>query len=130
MIVVESPAFAEGDELPAEYTCDGENVSPPLRWSDVPEGATELRVSVTDPDAPGGTFTHWLVRGLDASATGVERGEVPPGATEENNDFGDVGYGGPCPPSGPPHRYVFAVEGIDPNGQVLDAGRLTTTYSR
>jgi phosphatidylethanolamine-binding protein (PEBP) family uncharacterized protein len=74
MIEVKSPAFSDGDEVPTQFTCDGENISPPLRWSGVPEEAAELRVSLTDPDAPRGPFTHWLVTGVDPSAAVSSRG--------------------------------------------------------
>jgi Raf kinase inhibitor-like YbhB/YbcL family protein len=130
MIRIGSPALSEGDAVPTRFTCDGENVSPPLRWSDVPEDATELRITLTDPDAPRGTFTHWLVTGVDPATSEVEEGAVPAGGTEGQNDFGDTGYGGPCPPAGAPHRYVFTVEALDATGNVLGSGQLTTTYSR
>src|SRR5919204_2160934 len=74
MIEVRSSAFSEGDTLPVDFTCDGDNLSPPLSWSSVPEGATELRISVRDPDAPSGTFTHWLVVGVDPASTEVGQG--------------------------------------------------------
>ena len=130
MIEVESPAFSEGDTVPVRFTCDGEDVSPPLRWSGIPEGATEIRISLTDPDAPRGTFTHWLVTGVDVSASGAEQAEVPAGGTEQRNSSGKTTYAGPCPPSGPPHRYVFTVEALDATGSVLESGQLTTTYGR
>jgi Raf kinase inhibitor-like YbhB/YbcL family protein len=130
MIQIESPAFSEGDVVPTRFTCDGENVSPPLRWSDVPPEAAELRISLTDPDAPRGTFTHWLVTGVGTQASGVDEGQVPEGGTEQRNSFDDPGYGGPCPPSGSPHRYVFKVEALDAAGNILDSGQLTTTYAR
>jgi Raf kinase inhibitor-like YbhB/YbcL family protein len=130
MIQIESPVLSEGEAVPARFTCDGENVSPPLRWSGVPDDAKELRISVTDPDAASGSFTHWLVTGVDPSATEVEEGTVPAGGMEGRNDFGDTGYGGPCPPKGAPHRYVFSVEALDASGAVLASGRLTTTYGR
>jgi Raf kinase inhibitor-like YbhB/YbcL family protein len=106
--------------MPTRFTSDGENVSPPLRWSGVPEDATELRISLTDRDAPRGTFTHWLVTGVDRATSKVEEGAVPVGGTEGRNDFGDTGYGGPCPPAGAPHRYVFTVEALDAAGTLLD----------
>jgi Raf kinase inhibitor-like YbhB/YbcL family protein len=128
---VKSSAFSEGDTVPVQFTCDGDNVSPPLSWSGVPEGATELRVSVTDPDAPSGTFTHWLVTGIDPSSTDVGQGMVPAGGTEQTNSFGETGYGGPCPPRGKgPHRYVFTVQALDASGAVLASAELTTTYGR
>ena len=131
MLDVESSAFSEGDTVPIQLTCDGDNISPPLSWSEVPDDATELRVSLTDPDAPSGTFTHWLVTGVDPSSTDVAQGMVPEGGTEQTNSFGDAGYGGPCPPPGDdPHRYVFTVEALDAAGNVLASGALTTTYGR
>lgn len=130
-IEVTSSAFSEGATVPTEFTCDGDDTSPPLAWTGVPPGAAELRVSVTDPDAPDGAFTHWLVTGVDPASAGVEAGSVPVGGTEEPNGFGDTSYGGPCPPPGDdPHRYVFAVEAVDGSGNVLGSGRLTATYGR
>jgi Raf kinase inhibitor-like YbhB/YbcL family protein len=130
MIQIESPALSEGAAMPTRFTCDGENVSPPLRWSGVPEDATKLRISLTDPDAPRGTFTHWLVTGVDPATSKVEEGTVPVDGTEGRNDFGDTGYGGPCPPAGAPHRYVFTVEALDAAGNIVGSGQLTTTYGR
>jgi Raf kinase inhibitor-like YbhB/YbcL family protein len=127
---IESSAFSEGDTVPVEFTCDGDNVSPPLTWSGVPEDAAELRLSLKDPDAPRGTFTHWSVGGIDPSSSEVARGTVPAGGTEERNSFGEAGYGGPCPPSGATHRYVFTVEAVDARGEVLASAELTTTYGR
>jgi Raf kinase inhibitor-like YbhB/YbcL family protein len=127
---LESPAFSEGDTLDPRFTCDGENLSPPLTWSGVPEGASELRLGVTDPDAPSGSFTHWMVSGIDPSAPGVGQGAVPAGGTEEPNGFGDAAYGGPCPPKGAPHRYVFTIEALDDAGIVLASAELTSTYGR
>jgi Raf kinase inhibitor-like YbhB/YbcL family protein len=131
MFEVESSAFSEGDTVPRQFTCDGENVSPPLRWSGTPEDATELRISLRDPDAPGGTFTHWLITRIDPSSSDIGQGTVPAGGTEEVNSFGERGYGGPCPPPGDdPHRYVFTVEALDSAGNVLASAELTTTYGR
>ncbi len=84
-------------------------MSPPLEWSGVPEGTAELAIQCEDRDAPGG-FVHWLLAGIPPSTTGLDAGEVPPGAIEGRNDFGDVGYGGPRPPIGDPaHRYFFTI---------------------
>jgi Raf kinase inhibitor-like YbhB/YbcL family protein len=131
VIEIESSAFSEGDTVPTQFTCDGDNVSPPLSWSGVPEDASELRLSVRDPDAPSGTFTHWLVAGIDPSSSDVGQGMVPAGGAEETNSFGEEAYGGPCPPSGDdPHRYVFTLEALDAAGDVLASGELTTTYGR
>lgn len=122
---VSSPAFEEGATVPTEFTCQGQDTSPPLEWSGVPEGTAELRLSVTDPDAPGGTFTHWMVTGIDPSTTGVEAAQVPRGGTEQENSFGKTGYGGPCPPPGPAHRYIWTVEALSEDGDVLASGSLT-----
>jgi len=131
VLELESPALSEGATVPVGFTCDGDNVSPPLRWSGVPEGAAHLRLSVRDPDAPSGTFTHWSVTGIDPSSSGVDEGSVPAGGTEEENSFGERGYGGPCPPRGhDPHRYVFTVEALDAAGEVLATAQLTTTFGR
>jgi Raf kinase inhibitor-like YbhB/YbcL family protein len=101
-----SSAFESGDEIPTRHTCDGDGVSPPLVWSDAPEEARSLALVVDDPDAPGGTFTHWLAWGLAPDAGGLEEGHAPP--VEGRNDFGKIGYGPPCPPPGHgAHRYSF-----------------------
>jgi Raf kinase inhibitor-like YbhB/YbcL family protein len=147
-IALRSPAFADGDTIPAVYTCDGDDVSPPLEWSGVPSDAAQLAVVVEDPDAPGGTFLHWVLWGLDAGQPGVDQGQVPPGAWEARNDFGRIGWGGPCPPWGSdPHRYVFTLLALSQplavearasadtvkraaEGKVLAEGRLTARYGR
>ena len=135
-IRVTSALFATGGTIPVESTCDGENVSPPLAWTGVPEGAAELHLILEDPDAPGGTFTHWNVTGIPSAPdqTGwqyVPRGSVPEGGTEQPNDLGDGPYGGPCPPPGDePHRYMFIVRALDEAGDVLAEGVLTGTYGR
>jgi Raf kinase inhibitor-like YbhB/YbcL family protein len=126
-----STAFEDGDTVPVRFTCKGDDLSPPLAWSDVPEGTTELRVSLTDPDAPGGTFVHWLVTGIDPSSAGVGQGAVPPGGTQHENGFGEANYRGPCPPPGDsPHRYVFTVEALDEIGVVLGSGELAASFGR
>src|SRR5262245_37059174 len=125
-----SPAFSEGDTLDVRFTCDGEDLSPPLAWSDVPDGSSELRLSVTDPDAPSGTFTHWLVTGIDPSAPGVGQGAVPEGGAEQENSFGNASYGGPCPPKGTDHRYVFTIEALDDAGVIIEARELNARYGR
>jgi Raf kinase inhibitor-like YbhB/YbcL family protein len=147
-ITLRSPAFADGDTIPGVYTCDGDDVSPPLEWSGVPSDAAELAVVVEDPDAPGGTFVHWVVWGLDADQAGLGQGQVPAGVREGRNDFGRVGWGGPCPPRGnDPHRYVLTLLALsDPlaveagasadtvkraaQREVLAEGRLTARYGR
>ena len=108
-----SPAFADGQPIPTRYTCDGENVSPELRWSGVPEGTSSLALTCADPDAPAGTFTHWVIWNLDPSMGGIAVDGVPTGARQGRNDFGHIGYGGPCPPPGHGvHRYVFTLYAV------------------
>jgi Raf kinase inhibitor-like YbhB/YbcL family protein len=131
-INVSSPAFSPGEAIPRQYTCDGRDLSPPLRWSGVPKGASELTLVMRDPDAPGGAFVHWNVR-MPATVGGLAAGQVPEGAVQGQNGFGRIGYGGPCPPKGdPPHHYVIMVSALSPTagGTVLATGTLTGTYAR
>lgn len=105
-----SPAFADGERIPSRYTCDGVNVAPELRWSELPRGTMSLALTCEDPDAPRGTFTHWVAWNLDPATGGIGEGEVPPGMRQGRNDFGAVGYGGPCPPRGHGiHHYRFTL---------------------
>jgi Raf kinase inhibitor-like YbhB/YbcL family protein len=99
-----SPAFRPGGTIPAAFTCDGSNARPTLVWTAPPSGTRSFAISVLDPDAPSGTFTHWLAWGLSASARSLGRTARPP--REGANDAGQRGWTGPCPPSGT-HRYVF-----------------------
>lgn len=113
-----SSAFEDGESIPEKFTCDGEDVSPPLAWENVPEGSEGLALIVEDPDAPVGTFDHWLLYNLPADVTKLAEGvptdkELENGALQGTNDFGQVGYRGPCPPSGPAHRYVFTLKALD-----------------
>jgi len=116
-IKVVSLAFQEGAMIPADYTCDGKNVSPPLSWSGIPEKAVTLALICDDPDAPVGTWVHWVLYNLPASAKELPAG-VPPeeklasGAVQGKNDFRKLGYGGPCPPGGT-HRYYFKLYALD-----------------
>jgi Raf kinase inhibitor-like YbhB/YbcL family protein len=101
-----SSAFGAGQPIPTRYSCEGEDRSPPLAWTGVPAGALSLAVIVDDPDAPVGTFTHWIAWGIDPAAGGLGEGERAP--REGRNDFGETGYRGPCPPRGHgTHRYFF-----------------------
>jgi Raf kinase inhibitor-like YbhB/YbcL family protein len=157
-IRLESAAFGEGGTIPRAYTCDGENVSPPLSWSGVPASARALVLIADDPDAPRGTWTHWVLYDLPAEAGALPE-RLPPEATVEvpsgeashvarqgRNDFRKLGYGGPCPPSGT-HRYDFrlyaldAPTGLEPgatrrevldaiDGHVLARGQLMGRYAR
>jgi hypothetical protein len=110
--------FAPGSEIPTRYTCSGPDLSPPLSWTDAPTGTQALALIVDDPDAPGGTFTHWLVYGLLPGQKELREDvpkddRTPDGALQGRNDFGKAGYGGPCPPPGKPHRYVFTLFALD-----------------
>ncbi len=106
-ITLSSTAFSDGGDIPRRYTCDGEDVSPPLSFGGVPSNANELVLLVEDPDAPGGTFVHWVAWGIDPTKAGLGEGEAPPASG--TNGFRQRGYGGPCPPKGRAHRYVFTI---------------------
>jgi Raf kinase inhibitor-like YbhB/YbcL family protein len=141
-----SEAFAHGDVIPRRHTCEGEDVSPALSWSDPPAGAIALALIVDDPDAPVGTFTHWLAWNIDPQAGGLAEGESAP--AEGRNDFGTSGWSGPCPPPGHgPHRYFFRLHAVDARldlgfraerrqldqalaGHVLQTAELMGTYAR
>jgi len=97
-----------GEPIDARFTCDGDDVPPKAEWTGVPEGTKQLAFALEDPDAPGGTFTHWLVYGLDPSTT-----RLAPGLHEGENDFDSTGYRGPCPPQGEEHAYVFRLFALD-----------------
>ncbi len=109
---ITSGAFDDGETIPRRHTCEGENLSPPLSWSAPSEGTRSLALIVDDPDAPVGTFTHWLAWGIDAGAGGLGEGEAAP--REGRNGFGTTGYSGPCPPPGHGrHRYFFRLQALD-----------------
>jgi Raf kinase inhibitor-like YbhB/YbcL family protein len=147
-IELTSPAFEDGGTIPEEHTRLGGNVSPPLAWAGVPADAAELVLIMQDPDAPSGTFTHWILAGLDTDLDGLDAGEVPDGAVEGSNDFGEDGYDGPQPPVGdPPHRYVFTLHALGDESGLgagaasddvdeavesfgIDRGQLTARYGR
>lgn len=111
-MVVTSPAFEHNAFIPSKYTCDGENISPPLLISDVPRDAKSLAIVVDDPDAPAGTWVHWVVWNIPPAASEIAENSVPKGAVEGITSFGKIGYGGPCPPSGT-HRYFFKLYALD-----------------
>lgn len=107
-----SPAFIDNQHIPDQYTCHGEDISPPLRIEDVPEKTVSLALIVDDPDAPKGDWVHWVMWNIPAGTREIPEDGVPPGATEGSTDFGTIGYGGPCPPSGI-HRYHFKLYALD-----------------
>ena len=124
-MTVTSTAFKEGEMIPARYTCDGKNISPPLEWTGVPANARSLAIICDDPDAPRGTWTHWIVYNLPADTTSMPEA-VPTtetlanGAKQGKNSGDTIGYSGPCPPSGT-HRYFFNIYALD-NKPVLPDG--------
>jgi Raf kinase inhibitor-like YbhB/YbcL family protein len=102
-----SQAIEAGGQIPKEFTCDGAGTSPPLDWTGVPLETAELAIVMVDSDADD--FVHWVVAGLHPTGTGIELGSVPPSAVQAFNSFGDIGYGGPCPPPGETHTYLFTI---------------------
>ena len=150
-ITVTSTAFEEAGSIPAKYTCDGEDVSPPLAWIGVPEGTKSIALICDDPDAPMGTWVHWVLYNLPADAAGLPEGvpaekTLPTGARQGTSDFKKIGYGGPCPPRGT-HRYYFKLYALDATvdlapgatkrqllrameGHVLAQGQLMGRYKR
>jgi hypothetical protein len=147
-----SAAFTQGSPIPVKYTCEGQDVSPPLRWRDAPEGARSFALIADDPDAPAGTWVHWVLYNLPASAAELPEGvpaseSIAGGGQQGRNDFGRLGYGGPCPPRGGPHRYFFKLYALDAElnlparaakqdveramrGHILAEGQLMGTYKR
>jgi len=118
---LETTAFKPGGDIPAKFTCEGKDVSPALTWTNPPAGTKGFALIVDDPDAPGGTFTHWIVVGIRAEGRALPEGvnksgnvlSVRGGGKQNTNDFGRVGYNGPCPPPGKPHRYFFRLYALD-----------------
>lgn len=116
-IKLTSAAFKDGESIPRPYTCDGVNISPPLEWSGVPRTAKTIAIVCDDPDAPGGTWVHWVLYNLPADNIGLVENlpateSLKAGGFQGKNDFGKIGYGGPCPPSGT-HRYFFRIYALD-----------------
>jgi Raf kinase inhibitor-like YbhB/YbcL family protein len=111
-------AFESAGKIPPAHTCDGSNVSPPLSWEGAPSGVGSFALTVDDPDSPAGDWVHWLAFNIPASVRALP-GAIPQGAhlpmsgRQGRNDFGELGYGGPCPPHGHPHRYVFKLYALD-----------------
>jgi Raf kinase inhibitor-like YbhB/YbcL family protein len=109
---VSSTAFSEGQSIPEKHTCDGENVSPPIQWSGAPANTKSIAIICEDPDAPSGTFTHWVLYDVAGTTNGLTEGSSG-GGKQGVNGFGKKGYGGPCPPPGGAHRYFFRVYTLD-----------------
>lgn len=151
-ITLTSTAFEAGAGIPERYTCDGADLSPPLKWIGVPEATKGLALICDDPDAPLKTWVHWVVYGIPPGATELAEGvpgkeTLPDGSRQGRNDFGRKSYGGPCPPRGKPHRYFFKLYALDAEldlepgarkkdlekamkGHVLARGELVGTYRR
>ncbi len=127
VLTLTSPAFANGGTIPVRYTCNGRGSSPPLRWTAPPRGTRSFRLTVVDPDAPGGGFVHWRASAIPASARGLRAGQHAP--VEGANSAGGRGWTGPCPPAGPAHRYVFTLQALDAHGKVLATARLVGRYA-
>ena len=113
-----SPAFAPGGEIPIKHACDGSDVSPPLRWTDPPDGTKGFALTVADLDSTSGVSVHWLLYGIPVTLRelqeAIPRQDAVPGIGSQGvNDFGVVGYSGPCPPPGPAHRYAFTLDALD-----------------
>ena len=139
-----STAFKAGGAIPSQYTCDGQDISPPLRWSGVPAGAKELVLVIRDPDAPTGNFVHWAVAGIAPGTSGFPAGGVNGQIIPGKNSFASLGYRGPCPPTGAKaHNYVFTLSALaTPSGlhpgfsadqlqsRALGIATLTGTYAR
>jgi Raf kinase inhibitor-like YbhB/YbcL family protein len=151
-IVLSSTAFKEGDRIPVKYTCDGQDISPALVWDEPPQQTEAFVLMVDDPDAPGGVFTHWMIFNIPANTHQFGEGvpiqeQLESGALQGKNDFGKIGYRGPCPPSGGSHQYRFTIYALDQRlnlkagaskkqvidamqGHILAQGQLTGTYQR
>lgn len=146
-MTIRSPAFTQNEAIPAEYSCDGRNVSPPLQITDIPVRSKSLALIVEDPDAPGGNFIHWIVWNIPPVSTVWAAGGVPAVAVQGINDFGTMQYGGPCPPLGEEHQYVFRLFALSRmlnldntandtalhkamDGVILEESTLTGRYSR
>jgi Raf kinase inhibitor-like YbhB/YbcL family protein len=147
-----SHPFSDGGNIPKKYTCDGDDVSPELHWTGQPPAAKSFALIVDDPDAPSGTWVHWVLFNLPGDAHDLpeaagKRAPLPTGAQQGTNDFKKEGYGGPCPPPGKPHRYFFKLYALDSKlslkgsttkadvekamqGHILGQGELIGRYGR
>lgn len=109
---IRSNDFEDGGDIPSGFTCDGEDISPHLAWEKIPEGTKSLALIVDDPDAPMGTWVHWLLCDIPPNTREIPQNSRPAGSRQVTNDFGRENYGGPCPPSGT-HRYFFKLYALD-----------------
>jgi Raf kinase inhibitor-like YbhB/YbcL family protein len=121
-----SPAFTSGSDVPRQHTCDGADRSPPLAWTAAPSGTKALALVCEDPDAPRGIWVHWVLWSIPASATGLPAGvkaepTLADGSRQGKNDFGELGYNGPCPPPGAPHRFFWRLKPGATRQELLDA---------
>ncbi len=145
-ILITSSAFTEGGKIPRIYTCDDQNISPPLTWTAVPTNTVSLALIMDDPDAPSGTWVHWVLYNLPSTLIRLDQGKSG-GGTDGKNDFGKLGYGGPCPPRGSNHRYFVKIYALDTSldlkagatkaqvesamkGHILAQGQLMGRYER
>ncbi len=146
-LVLTSSAFADGGAIPSKYTCDGADVSPALTWSGAPGNTQTFALIADDPDAPAGTWVHWVLFNLPGTAKALPENASPGGAVQGRNDFRKTGYGGPCPPPGKPHRYFFKLYAVDTSlalhagatkaqleaamqGHIIATAQLVGTYGR
>lgn len=150
-LTLQSSAFSDGGDIPVQFTCDGANVSPPLAWTEIPQGTKSFALICDDPDAPVGTWVHWVVYEIPAEIRQLPENFPPKEETDHGirqglNDFRNIGYGGPCPPGGK-HRYFFKLYALDVKpdlepgisreelllameGHVLEEAKLMGLYSR
>jgi Raf kinase inhibitor-like YbhB/YbcL family protein len=115
---ISSTAFSAGEAIPKKFTCDGPDVSPQLKWNGAPANTQSIALIMDDPDAPAGTWVHWVLYDLPANTRELSEGvakqeQLSSGARQGRNDFGKIGYSGPCPPPGKPHRYFFKLSALD-----------------
>ena len=151
-ISISTDAFIAGGTIPSEYTCDGRDISPPLSWNSIPAGTKSIVLIMDDPDAPRGTFVHWVFYNIPANVQRLSPGvlgnqTLSDGSRQGMTDFGRTGYGGPCPPPGKPHRDFFKIFALDTTldlsskatkadieramkGHVLAQGELMGKYGR
>jgi Raf kinase inhibitor-like YbhB/YbcL family protein len=149
---ITSTAFSEGQPIPAKYSCEGSDISPPLKWTNAPANTKSFALIADDPDAPAGTWVHWVLYDLPPNTTGLPEDVaktqfIAGNAKQGLNSWPRLGYGGPCPPPGKPHRYFFKLYALDTmldlklgatkkdveaamKGHILAEGQLMGTYQR